>query len=70
MIRLTVKEQHILVLVTKGLRNKEIADIMFVSESTVVGHVSRIFDKLEVNNRVQAYRRALVEGLVLSPDEF
>ena len=51
---LTKREYEVLTLVAGGLNNKEIANKLFISEKTVKNHVSNIFKKLEVNDRIQA----------------
>lgn len=51
---LTRREYEVLTLVAEGLSNKEIADKLYISEKTVKNHVSSIFKKIEVNDRVQA----------------
>ncbi|QQY78781.1 LuxR family two component transcriptional regulator [Keratinibaculum paraultunense] len=51
---LTKREYEVLTLVAEGLSNKEIADKLYISEKTVKNHVSSIFKKLGVNDRVQA----------------
>lgn len=48
---LTIKEREILLMVDKGLSNKEIAEQLNVELSTVKTHVSRIYQKLSINNR-------------------
>jgi DNA-binding NarL/FixJ family response regulator len=48
---LSDRELQIVKLVAKGLRNKEIAEQLFISISTVKTHLSNIFCKLEVSNR-------------------
>lgn len=55
---LSDREYEILVEIAKGLSNKEIADALFVSESTVKTHVSNVFSKLNVKRRTQAIRTA------------
>ena len=52
-----------LTLVTDGCDNAEIAGQLYVSVSTVKNHVSRLFEKLGVENRVQAATFAIREGL-------
>jgi DNA-binding NarL/FixJ family response regulator len=53
----------VLSLVTDGCDNAEIAGRLYVSASTVKTHVSRLFEKLGVENRVQAATFAIREGL-------
>lgn len=52
--QLTKREYEVLSLIAEGLSNKDIADKLFISEKTVKNHVSSIFKKLDVNDRIQA----------------
>ncbi|AVI50397.1 helix-turn-helix transcriptional regulator [Pukyongia salina] len=52
------REYEILQEIAKGLSNKEIAEKLFVSESTVKTHVSNLFTKLDVKRRTQAIQQA------------
>jgi DNA-binding NarL/FixJ family response regulator len=61
---LTDRELEVLRLVSRGLSNAEIAGELFLSEATVKTHVTRIFQKLQVRDRVQAVVRAYESGLV------
>jgi DNA-binding NarL/FixJ family response regulator len=61
---ITTREREILLLVTQGNANKEIAAKLGISEDTVKQHVSRILDKLRVNDRAQATAEALRRGIV------
>jgi len=61
---LTDREREVLTEVGKGRRNKEIADVLFISEKTVKNHISNIFAKLEVNSRAEAALLAARQGLV------
>ena len=54
---LTEREQEVLFLIAEGNRNKEIADIMFISLSTVKTHTTNIFYKLDVKNRIEAIKK-------------
>jgi two-component system nitrate/nitrite response regulator NarL len=60
---LTAREREVIRLVGEGLRNKQIADRLVISEATVRHHMSSIFGKLGVNDRfelvIYAYRNAL-----------
>jgi DNA-binding NarL/FixJ family response regulator len=60
---LTDREIEVLRLLAKGLSNQEIADNLFISVKTVRNHVSNIFSKLQVVDRVQAVIRARDAGL-------
>ncbi len=61
---LTTREQEILELMVTGATNRDIAEGLFVSESTVKFHVSNILSKLGVTSRTEAVSMALQEGLV------
>jgi DNA-binding NarL/FixJ family response regulator len=65
---LTPREADVLRLIARGLGNQEIAEKLFVSEATVKTHVAHIFDKLHVDNRVQAVVVAY-ESRLVSPGE-
>ena len=47
------KEQEIIILVSQGFKNREIADKLKISEQTVKAHISHIFRKVKVTNRSQ-----------------
>ena len=53
-LHITRRELEILELIAQGLSNREIAEKLFVSESTVKTHSSRVFDKLGARRRTQA----------------
>jgi DNA-binding NarL/FixJ family response regulator len=50
---LTRKETEVAKLVAQGLRNREIANRMFISEQTVKNHLRSIFEKLHVGDRLE-----------------
>lgn len=54
---LSRREQEILDLLSKGFRYKEIADKLFLSLDTVRTHVRNIYEKLQVNSRVEALKK-------------
>jgi DNA-binding NarL/FixJ family response regulator len=56
-VRLTVREEQILLLLSQGFTNKQIADQLELSVDTVCGHLKRVFNKLHVSSRTQAVIR-------------
>lgn len=62
-IFLTSREKDVLLLVTQGFNNQEIADKMSVTPHTVKSHLSGIFKKLNVKTRTQAVLVALQMNL-------
>ena len=65
---ITPREKEVLELVVAGLGNKEIAQRLCISESTVRNHLHNILDKLHLQNRVQLAMYASREGLVDQED--
>ena len=63
-ISLTRRELEVLTLVVEGHSSKEVADMLYVSKRTVDFHLANIYGKLQVSNRVQAFRRATRLGLL------
>jgi DNA-binding NarL/FixJ family response regulator len=52
--RLTGRELEVLLHLAAGLSNREIADSLHVSQTTIRTHVVHVLDKLDLRNRVQA----------------
>ena len=61
---LTIREMEVLRLLARGMRNKEIAARLFVSERTVNFHLANIYQKLNVSGRTEALSKALEQGLI------
>ena len=65
-IRLTRREDELLALLGKGLRNREMGQVLGVSEDTVKTHLKSLFRKLDVSDRAEAVREALRRGFIHS----
>jgi LuxR family maltose regulon positive regulatory protein len=61
---LSKRELEVLRLVAEGLSNREIAERLVISLSTVKGHTSNIYSKLAVKGRTQAVAKARVLGIL------
>jgi DNA-binding NarL/FixJ family response regulator len=61
---LTQRELEVLRLVRDGNRNKQIADQLSISETTVNFHIKNIMDKLQANDRTHAVTIAVRRGLL------
>jgi DNA-binding NarL/FixJ family response regulator len=60
---LSQQEKHVLLLVSEGKTNREIAKNLFLGEGTVRNYVSSILSKLGVNNRAEAAAYAVEHSL-------
>ena len=62
---LSSRERQVIVMLSQGLKNKEIANRLLISEKTVGHHLSSIFSKLDVKDRLEllvyAYRHNLAQ---------
>ena len=67
MKRLNQKELLVLELLSSGLTNEQIANELFLSTNTVKMYLKKIFEKLGVNNRVQAAVKAVSEHIMKEP---
>jgi DNA-binding NarL/FixJ family response regulator len=61
---LTAREVEVLAKVAGGNRNKDIADLLFISEETVKVHLKHIMDKLGAKDRTQAIAIAVRRGII------
>jgi len=61
---LTEREREVLLALTRGLSNNEIAEALFITEKTVKTHVSNVLGKLNLPSRTQAALYALKKGLI------
>jgi len=64
-VRLTEREIEVILLIVEGNSSRVIANKLYVSKRTVDFHLARIYEKLQVSNRVQLFRCAVAMGLVL-----
>ena len=62
--QLTAREREILKLIAEGHTSREIADMLFLSLKTVLGHRSMIMEKLNLHNRTELIKYAMREGLI------
>jgi DNA-binding NarL/FixJ family response regulator len=60
---LSGREKEVLLQIARGFSNREISENLFIAEQTVKNHVSSIYSKLGVHDRVQALRFAIDAGL-------
>jgi DNA-binding CsgD family transcriptional regulator len=64
MLNLTSRENEVLQLLVKGYSNNEIAEALFLSVSTIKTHVSNLFIKLDVTNRLKAIEKAKILKII------
>ncbi|MBI2853154.1 MAG: response regulator transcription factor [Chloroflexi bacterium] len=62
--RLTDREREILKLIAEGHTSREIARRLFISMKTVMGHRTKIMQKLDIHNRMELIKFAMHKGLV------
>lgn len=61
---LSDREQQVLLLMARGMKNPQIAEQLNIALSTVKFHISTIFKKLKVKSRTEAVVRAIEAGLI------
>jgi DNA-binding NarL/FixJ family response regulator len=64
---LTAREREVIALIGEGLKNRQIAKRLFISETTVRHHLTSIFDKLGVADRLELVIYAYRHGLLKPP---
>jgi two-component system, NarL family, nitrate/nitrite response regulator NarL len=64
---LTDREREVISLVGEGLKNRQIAERLFITETTVTHHLSSVFSKLEVSDRLELIIYAFRHGLAKMP---
>lgn len=62
--RLSFRQKEVLILVAKGMKYKEIADVLSISERTVKYYMEMILNKLHMENRNQAVKYVIKKGIV------
>jgi DNA-binding NarL/FixJ family response regulator len=64
---LTVREREVIGLVAEGLKNKQIGERLFITQSTVTHHLGSIFSKLKVSDRTELLIYAFSQNLAKVP---
>jgi DNA-binding NarL/FixJ family response regulator len=65
-IGLSPREQDVLIMISKGLTNKEIGRALLISQFTVRNHVNHILEKLDAGDRTEAVSIAMQQGVILT----
>ena len=63
LVGLTVREREVLKLIAEGYKNKEIAEMLYISETTVRKHPANIMEKLDLHNASVLTAFAMEHGL-------
>lgn len=61
--QISPRQQAILTLMKSGMSNSEIADVLYLSPNTVKTHIRLMYDKLNVNNRIECINKAKSFGI-------
>ncbi len=62
--KLSQRELEVLVLIARGYTNKKIGKLLYITEKSVNSHVARIFNKLDVHNKINVVIKALHLGII------
>jgi DNA-binding NarL/FixJ family response regulator len=60
-VHLSAREEEVLILLSKGYANKEIADQLSISVETVGSHLKHIYEKMHVRSRAEAVARYMTD---------
>ena len=61
---LTERELEILTWLSRGLKNREIGDKIFLAQTTIKKHIYNIYQKLDVHSRIEVVTKARELGLI------
>ena len=64
---LTPREREVVTLISEGLKNRDVAGRLFISETTVTHHLTSIYSKLEVSDRLELVIFAFANKLAKTP---
>jgi LuxR family maltose regulon positive regulatory protein len=62
--KLSPKEREVLTLVSSGMRNREVAQRLGMTEGSIKWHMQQVYDKVGTRRRLQAVERARQFGLI------
>ena len=66
LIKLTARETEVLQLIAEGRKNREIAELLFISIKTVETHRAHIMDKLDIHSTAELTQYAISKGIISS----
>ncbi len=61
---ITPREMQVIALILEGSSSKEVAETLGIRKRTVDFHLSKIYEKLDVSNRIQLNKRFVQTGLI------
>lgn len=67
-VPISKRELEVLMLAARGMSNRQVASALYLTEGTIKRHLSNIYVKLGVASRVEATRKALLEGWITTRD--